>query len=199
MKKIFALLTLAGVTLLGNFTAAAQTNALVTNLLNQAQAASDSKLGTIAAELISKLEAFEAAGGTNAAETNQINSLLQSLASGQDSTALTSAYKLATAAKLTPEQLTLAKQVGNLASAYVVQKDFASLDGSQNDVATIVNSLRTGQVATAAPALENVLKNGNLTDSQKQLLSTVADKYAPGWKKASGMLNDIKSAAGLFK
>ncbi len=91
----------------------------------------------------------------------------------------------------------LAKQVGNLASAYVVQKDFASLEGSQSDVATIVSSFRSGQITPAVPAIQNVAKNASLTDPQKQIISTVADKYAPGWKKAAGALDSIKKLPGF--
>ena len=116
---------------------------------------------------------------------------------GQDSDALTSAFKLASDAKLTPEQLGLAKQVGNLASAYVVQKNFASLTGAQGDVGTIVSSLRGGNVTTAIPAIKNVAGNAHLTDPQKKLITTVADKYAPGWQKAKGAMDSIKKLPGL--
>src|SRR5260221_536565 len=88
--------------------------------------------------------------------------------------------KVLDTAKLTPEQLGLAKQVGNLASAYVVQKNFAALDGSQGDVANIVSSLRSGKIKSALPSLKNVAESAKLSDTQKQLITTIADKYAPG-------------------
>jgi hypothetical protein len=92
----------------------------------------------------------------------------------------------------------LAKEVGNLASAYVVQKNFASLDGAQGDVATIVSSLRQGQITPALPAMQKVAQNGNLTAPQKQLLGSIADKYAPGVSKAASALSQgLQSIPGL--
>ena len=160
MKNTFACLALATIALLGGLTTTgcAQTAVLATNFLNAAQSSSDTQLSGLAGELVGKLQALEAAGGTNSAITSTVDSMLKSLTGGEDSAGLTSALKLATAAKLTPEQVGLAKQVGNLASAYVVQKNFATLDGSQSDVATIVSSLRSGQVTPAIPALQNVAK-----------------------------------------
>ena len=200
MKNTFACLALAAIALSGGLTAASaqtETAALATNLLNAAQSSADTQLGSIASELVDKLQAFEAAGGTNSALTAQMDAMLKSLTGGEDSAGLTSAFKLATAAKLTPEQVGLAKQVGNLASAYAVQKNFATLDGAQSDVATIVSSFRSGQVATAIPALQNVAKNASLTDPQKQLLTTVANKYAPGLNKAAGALDSLKKLPGF--
>ena len=128
---------------------------------------------------------------------------MKSLVSGQDSSALTSAFKLAQVSALTPEQIGLAKEVGNLASAYVVQKNFASLPGAQGDVTTIVNSLRKGEITPALPALQNVAQNAKLTASQKDLIGTVADKYAPGLKNAASTvsqgLDTLKKLPGLSK
>lgn len=200
MKQIFALIALAGtvVVLAGSTsTASAQTAAVATNFLQQAAAASDSQLGTIAGELVGKLQELTAAGGTNSAIQAKLDSVLKSLTGGKDSAALSSAFDLAKSAKLTPEQLGLAKQVGNLASAYVVQKNFSSLEGAQGDVATIVSSLRSGEVTSAIPALKNVATNAHLTDGQKTLISKVADKYAPGWKKAGEAMDAIKKLPGF--
>jgi len=199
MKNTFACLALAIIAMLNGLTARvnAQTALLATNFLNAAQSSSDTQLSGIASELVGKLQALEAAGGTNSAITSTVDNMLKSLTAGGDSAGLTSAFKLATAAKLTPEQVGLAKQVGNLASAYVVQKNFATLDGSQSDVATIVSSLRSGQITPAIPALQNVAKNASLTDPQKQLLTTIANKYAPGWNKAAGALDSLKKLPGF--
>lgn len=182
------------------FTARAQSPAdanLLTNFLNQAKAASDSKLGDIAGELTGKVQALDAILGTNAALQGKLDGMLQSLTGGKDSAALTSAFGLVKGAKLTPEQLGLAKQVGNLASAYAVQKNFASLEGAQGDVATIVSSLRSGQIATAVPSIKTVATNAHLTDGQKTLIATVADKYAPGWKKAGEAVDAFKKLPGF--
>lgn len=170
---------------------------LTTKFMEQAKAAADSKLGEIASALTAKMQALTAAVGTNAAVKSSLEGTLQSLTSGLDANALSSAFKVAEAAKFTPEQLTLAKEVGNLASAFVVQKNFAALEGAQGDVATIVKSLRSGEIATAIPALKNVAGNAHLTDSQKQLVTTIADKYAPGWKNAAGAVDALKKLPGL--
>ena len=114
-----------------------------------------------------------------------------------------SAYQLAKSAVLTPEQIGLAKDVGNVASAYVVQKNFASLAGAQGDVASLVNSLRQGQLTSTLMPLQNIAKNAALTATQKELVSSLADQYAPGLKKAADTLNQgldtLKKLPGLGK
>lgn len=201
MKRIFAILaTLTLAALPGGITSTAigQVDAtLATSFLNSAKAASDSQLGDIATQLTGKVAQLESLLGTNSAIKAKLDNLLTSLTGGQDSNALASAFGLVKGAKPTPEQLGLVKQVGNLASAYVVQKNFATLDGAQGDVATIVSSLREGKLTAAVPALKNVASNNSLTDGQKQLIKTVADKYAPGWEKAKGTVDAIKSLSGF--
>ena len=172
-------------------------NDLAAKFVAQATSAADSQLGPIASELTTKVQALSAAVGANDTIKRALDSTLQSLAGGQDSTALASAFQLAEAAKLTPEQLGLAKEVGNLASAYAVQKNFSALEGAQGDVATIVNSLRKGEITAAIPALKNVADNTHLTDTQKQLVTSVADKYAPGWQKAGQVLDAVKKLPGF--
>lgn len=202
MKKIFSLITIVGaVAVFGVFNnaASAQTNtgAAASQFLDQAKSASDSQLGGIATQLTSKITKLESMLGTNSALKAKLESTLNSLTGGADSNALTSALGLVQGAKLTPDQLGLAKQVGNLTSAFVVQRNFASLDGAQGDVATIVGSLRDGKVSAAVPALKNVATNAHLTDGQKQLITTVADKYAPGWQTAKGMMDSVKKLPGF--
>ena len=165
--------------------------------MNAAKASTDSQLGDIATQLTGKVAKLESLLDTNSAIKARLDNMLTSLTGGQDSNALASAFSLVKGAKPTPEQLGLVKQVGNLASAYVVQKNFATLDGAQSDVATIVSSLREGKLTAAVPALKNVAGNANMTDGQKQLIKTVADKYAPGWEKAKGAVDAIKSLPGF--
>ena len=197
-KQLTGLLIIAAA--LGGFTANVLAQAdvgLVSKFLDQAKSAPDGQLGTIASELTGKMQSLGAAVTGNAAVKSELDSTLKSLTGGMDSEALTSAFKVASAAKLTPEQIGLAKQVGNLASAYAVQKNFAALPGAQGDVGTIVSSLRGGNVTAAIPAIKNVAGNAHLTDGQKQLITTVADKYAPGWQKAKGALDSIKKLPGF--
>jgi hypothetical protein len=202
MKKIFSIIAVAGASAIicgFNSTASAQTNsaALATNFLEQARSAGDTNLAPIATELTGKVQKLESLLGTNSAINGRIDSLLASLTGGQDSAALSSAFDLVKGAKPTPEQLGLAKQVGNITSAYVVQKNFATLEGSQNDVATIVSSLRSGKVTAAVPSIKNVASSAHLTDGQKQLMTTIADKYVPGWKKAGEAADAIKKLPGF--
>ncbi len=202
MKKHFATLfaaATAAAMLCGlTATTSAQTEtAAASQFLDQAKSASDSQLGDIAAQLTGKITKLESLLGSNAGLKDKLDSTLKSLTGGQDSAALASAFDLAKGAKLTPEQLGLAKQVGNIASAYVVQKNFAALDGAQGDVATIVSSLRSGKVKDALPSLKNVAASAKLTDTQKQLITTIADKYAPGLNKAAGALEGVKKLPGF--
>ncbi len=202
MKKSFVnrLIVITAAASLGGFTPAVfgQADAdVAAKFVDAAKASSDSQLGGIASELTSKVQSLGTAAGGNSAITSKLNSTLASLTGGQDSTALASAFKLASSAKLTPEQLGLAKQVGNLASAYVVQKNFATLDGSQGDVATIVSSLRAGKIKDAVPSLKNVASSAKLTDNQKQLITTSTDNYVPGFSKASGALDSVKKLPGF--
>ena len=178
-----------------NFAASAQVDpGVVSGFLDSAKASSDSQLGSIASELTGKVE--ELASSSQALKA-PLESTLKSLTGGADSEGLTSAYNLVKGAKLTPEQLGLAKQVGNLTSAFVVQKNFASLEGAQGDVANIVKSLRQGNVTEAVPAIKNVTGNAHLTDGQKQLITTVGNKYVPGWEKAKGAMDGLKKLPGL--
>jgi hypothetical protein len=197
MKTFIVIITVA---VLCGFNHVAQAQAdtgLIANFQNQANSAGDSQLGSIASELTGKVQSLGTAVGTNNAVTSKLDSTLKSLTGGEDSAALTSAFGLVKGAKLTPEQLGLAKQVGNLASAYVVQKNFASLDASQGDVATIVSSLRSGNLKAAGPPLKNVATSAKLTDTQKQLITTIADKYAPGFSKAAGAMDAVKKLPGF--
>lgn len=198
MKNIIALVTLAAVCGLSQ-AVIAQTNsaAVAAGFLDAAKSSSDSKLGDIATQLTSKVAKLESLLGTNSIIKEKLDSTLKSLTGGQDSAALSSAFDLVKGAKPTPEQLGLVKQVGNLTSAFVVQKNFSSLEGAQGDVATIVSSLREGKVAAAVPAIKNVATSAKLTDSQKQLITTIADKYAPGWEKAGAAADALKKLPGF--
>jgi len=163
-----------------------------------AAAQSDKLLGSVGSDLVGKVTSLGQSLGANAAVKSQLDSALQSLITGNDSEALGVAFQVVQAANLTPQQLQLAKEVGNIASAYVVQKNFASLEGAKGDVATIVNSLRKGEVTAALPAIQKVAQNANLTAPQKQLISSLADKYAPGLKKATDSLQQgLQGLQGL--
>jgi hypothetical protein len=176
---------------------------LASQLVQKVKAGADEKLGPIATDLASKVNSLSSSLGANETVKAQLDSTLQSLLGGMDAAALGTAFKVVEAAKLTPEQVGLAKEVGNLASAFVVQRNFASLDGAQGDVATLVNSLRKGEVAAALAPLQKITQNANLTATQKDLLSSLADQYAPALKNAAGSLQqglqNLKSLPGVNK
>jgi hypothetical protein len=197
MKKLFITIVAVIVCSFNPAVFAQTTDALGAKLVDQAKASGDSHLGGLASELTDKIKSFGTSLGENSVVKGKLDEMLKSLTGGQDSAALGSAFKLATAAKFTPQQTDLAKQVGNVASAFVVQKNFASLEGGQGDVATVVSSLREGKLTPAIPALKNIAGNNHLTDGQKQLVSVLTDKYAPGLKKAAGALDSIKKLPGF--
>lgn len=197
MKKLFVFLIVAAVVGGPNLTALAEVDAgLAAKFLTAAKAAKDAQLGTIGSELTAKMQALGSTAIGDAVKS-KLNGALMLLTGGKDSAALVSAFDLVKEAKLTPDQLGLAKQVGNLASAYVVQKNFATLEGAQSDVATLVSSLREGKLTAAIAPVKNIAGNTHLTDGQKTLIKTVADKYAPGWEKAKGAMDAIKKLPGF--
>jgi hypothetical protein len=63
--------------------------------------------------------------------------------------------------------MSLAKDIGHVGSAYLVEKNLGSLDGSQSDVATIASSLRSGNVTATLPAIKKISQNASLTLDQK--------------------------------
>jgi hypothetical protein len=172
---------------------------LSTQFAQAAAAQTDKLLGSIGGDLAGKVKSLSQSLGVNDALKSQLDGAMQSLTEGKDSTALGQVFQVAQAAtNLTPQQQQLAKDVGNLASAYVVQKNFSSLDGAQGDVASVVNALRQGNITAAIPPLEKVAQNAGLTPSQKELVSSLADQYAPGLKKAAGTLQQgLKSLPSL--
>ncbi len=163
-----------------------------------AKAQGDNVAAGIGSDLADKVKTLTQSAAGNEALKSQLSGSMQSLAGGNDAGGLATLYQAAQGAGLTPSQVQLAKEVGNLASAYVVQKNFASLQGAQGDVATIVNSLRQGQITPAVPALQKVAQNASLTPTQKQLVASIAEKYAPGLTKTAGALQQgLQSIPGL--
>lgn len=165
------------------------TNAQVAQFSAAAAAQPDATAASIANDLAAKATSLTESPEASPELKTQIGGAVQSLAAGKDASALTALYEQAKQASLTPQQSQLFKQVSNLASAYVVQRNFSSLSGAQGDVATLVNSLRSGSFAPALPALKSLAQNASLTPQQKQLISTLADQYAPGLK---GLTDSLK-------
>jgi hypothetical protein len=168
-----------------------------------AQSQSDKLLGAIGTDLADKVKSLTQSPGVSDTVKTQLDSSLQSLMNGKDSSALNTALQPSQGAGLTAQQVQLAKEVGNLASAFVVQKNFAGLEGAQGDVATIVSSLRKGEITAALPPIQRVAQNASLTPQQKELVSSQADHYAPGLKKATDSLQQglqgLQNLKGLGK
>jgi hypothetical protein len=175
----------------------AQDASLLSKFVSQTSTGGDKQLGSLASLLSDKVKAFGAALGDNDAVKGKLDGMVKSLIGAKDSDALNSAFGLVKEAKLTAPQMDLAKQVGNVASAFVVQRNFASLEGGQTDVANVVNALKDGKLTSAVSPLKNIAGNAHLTDPQKQLAGTLTDKYCPGLKKAAGALDGVKKIGGF--
>jgi len=171
---------------------------LLGELKSTSAASGDSVLKSVGGELGQKVQALSQSLGGGDTQ-NQLEGVLQSIVGGKGVDSVALLGKLSQA-KLTPSQTQLAKEVGNVGSAYLVQKNFASLEGAQGDVAQIVNSLRKGNVTAAVPSIQMVAQNAQLTPAQKDLVAGLADRYVPGTKKASEALEKgLKSIPGFSK
>jgi hypothetical protein len=158
-------------------------------LLATAQNSSDNLLKDLSKEVQASVVQLGEKLAGDATLKGQLDSALQAVLQGQDVPALEYYQKLVQA-KLTPEQTTLVKQTGDILSAFMVQKNFGALEGAQTEVGQIVSALRKGDTATAIPYLQKVATNAQLTAPQKELLSSLADKYAPGVKNAAKTLQE---------
>jgi hypothetical protein len=188
-----------------------QTNTLLsgTNLLStsttnaysagnfMALSVSNSPLNSIAVDLTNQVSKVETSSPTNSTAKCGVESTIQSLTGGDDASALKSAYSLTRGAKLTDDQTSNARQFANLTSAYVVQKNFSTLDGSQTDVTNLVTALRNNNTVAAITPMKNIASNSKLTDQQKQLIATVVDQYAPGYQKARKAYDTFKKLPGF--
>jgi hypothetical protein len=171
---------------------AALTNAL-TALKTESQSAADDQTKSLANELGTKASALSKSLEGNAAAQKQLDTAMNAVL-GQNGPAAINALQSLTAAKLTPEQTRLTKDVYNVGSAYVVKKNFSSLEGSQIEVNQVVAALRKGSATEALPPLKTLGQKATLTQPQKDMVASLTDKYAPGLKKAS---EGLKSLPGL--
>jgi len=206
MKSIFArlLCITASVALVAASGArvSAQSASSLADLLGQLKSASatggDSTLKSLGGDLGSKAQALNQSLAGKPDAQGQLTGALQSLLGNKGSDSLAAFQKLSQA-KLTPDQSKLAKDVGHLGSAYLVQKNLGSLEGSQSDVGQIVGSLRKGNITEAMPAIQKVSQNSKLTPAQKELMTSLADRFAPGASKVSGALKGVKGIPSLGK
>jgi hypothetical protein len=171
---------------------------IASKFLDMAKAQGDNVLSSIGQDLAAKAKSLSDSSGGNESVKTNLDSSLTAMLNGKDTEALTPAFQVAQGINLTAPQIQLAKDVGNLASAFVVQRNFSSLSGAQGDVASLVSSLRNGEYAAALPPLQKIMSNASLTTPQKQLVGSLADKYAPSLKQAAGTLQQgIQTLQGL--
>ncbi len=193
-----AILTLtAGMPLLAE-DAAGTLSSLFSSLKSSAASTGDSTLKSLGSDLQSKSTTLNKSLAGNSDAQGSLQSALQSLVSGKSSDALGGLQKL-TAAKLTPEQTKLATDVFHTGTAFVIQKNFGALEGSQTDVAKAVTALRKGDAISALPAIQGIAQNAKLTSPQKDLIHSVAAKYAPGTEKIENAIKGLGNLPGFGK
>ncbi len=168
-------------------------SSLLGQLTSTSASSGDSTLKSLGGELATKAQSLDTSLAGSPETQSQLTGVLQSLLGNKGPETLAGFQKLS-AAKLTPEQMKLAKDFGHVGSAYLVQKNLGALEGSQSDVATIVSSLRSGNVNAALPAIKKVSQNANLTPAQKDLMSSMAKKLVPG---AESISDGLKALPGF--
>lgn len=196
--QLFCAAAVAALTIFPVSFASAQDSAALSSVLSQltssSQSSTDSTLKSLGSELAAKSQSLGTSLAANPSTQSQLTGALESLMGNKGGETMAAFQKLS-AAKLTPEQTGLAKQVGQVGSAYLVQKNLGSLEGSQSDVAQIVSSLHKGNYTAALPAIKKVSQNVNITPAQKDLLTSMAGKLMPGAGKLgnslSGGLNSL--------
>ncbi len=156
-----------------------------------AEAAADPQVKSLGTELGSKLGALNTSLDGNSAAQSQLQTAVAGLAGQSGPVKTLNSLQQLSAAKLTPEQTKLAKDVYNTGSAYLLQKNLGAVEGAQGDVATAVSALKKGSPIEALPALKNIGQNAKLTDTQKVLVQTLAKSYVPGLQKADDLLKNI--------
>jgi len=171
---------------------------ITSKFLSVAKVQGDAVLSSLGQDLAAKAKSLVESCGANEGVSTNLDASLSALANGKDAEALEPAFQVAQAMGLTPTQAQLAQEVGNLTSAFVVQRNFSSLSGAQGDVAALVNSLRNGQYSATLQPLQKIYTNASLTPEQKQLIGSVVDQYAPSLKKAAGSMQEgLKQFQGL--
>ncbi|MCP5523890.1 MAG: hypothetical protein H7A46_20325 [Verrucomicrobiales bacterium] len=139
----------------------------------------DSVLNSIGGDLGQTATSLKQSLEADAGLAGSVETAVKSLLEGKDTGALGVCNQLMKS-NLTPQQKELATEMRNLSAAFLAQKNLSALDGAQGQVATVVNSLRQGQVAAALPAIKELAANASLTADQKGLLKSLAKEYAPG-------------------
>ncbi|HVR34444.1 MAG TPA: hypothetical protein VMS21_01190 [Methylomirabilota bacterium] len=168
------------------------------NLVASARATSDDTLASIGEEIQAKVIEMEPALSTHADLRQTVEQTLKALAGGEDSEVV-GLYGQLTEAKLTPEQTELAGDFKDVLSAFVVQRNFAGVDGAEGEVSQIVSAFRDGNAAGAIVPLQGLAGKASLTPGQKELVSSLAESYAPALKGAGEAVQEgVKSLNNLL-
>jgi hypothetical protein len=192
--KYLSLCLLLSAASLGMAQTPAITNA-VASLKQEAQAAADAETKSLTSDLSTKVLALSKSLEGNPSAQKQLESAVNAVLGNKGPAAIEGFHKVASA-KLTPDQTRLAKDVYNVGSAYVVKKNFGSLEGSQAEGSQVVTALSKGSAAEALPSLKKIGQNATLTQPQKDIVASVTGRYAPGLQKAG---EGLKSLPGLKK
>jgi hypothetical protein len=178
--------------------AAAAYAELSKQLLDSTRSGTDALLKNISTDLEGRVAKLGESLKSNESLTQQLNTAVQALLGNQDIDAVGALNKLS-AAGLTAEQTTLARDVYNAAAAFVTQRNFSSLEGMNSDVAQLVNSVWKGNYTAALPPLQKLYNQATLTPQQKELLGAAFDPYMPaGWKDAAARLQQGVDALKKF-
>jgi len=157
-------------------------------LLASNNGASDDLLKNISTDLGARVQKLSGSLKSNEGLTQQLGSAVNALLGNQDGEAVGGLSSL-TAAKLTPEQTTLAKEVYNAAAALVTQRNFSSVEGMNTDVSQLATAVWKGNYTEALPPLQKLYSQTSLTPEQKDLLGKMYDSYMPaGWKDSAAKL-----------
>src|SRR5262245_15827902 len=162
----------------------------IDSLKKEAQVSTDPETKSLASDLATKASALTKSLKDNPDAQRHVESALNAVA-GNKGPAAVSGLQTLTALKLTPEQTNLSKEVYHVGSAYIVKRNFATLEGSQSEVSQVVNSLREGSPAKALPALKKIGENAKLTQPQKDLVASLTKNLTPG------LADGLKGLPGL--
>ena len=159
----------------------------------QGDANPDPVIKSLGTELMGKALPLARSFGANAELASTLGPTLQALTANQLKPSLTGLQRLSEA-KLTAEQAKLFGDFGNLAHAYLAQRNLATLPDAKSDVAQLVSSLRQGKITEAVPVLQKISQNAKLTAPQKELVTALVAKFAPATGKAADAVGSAAKA-----
>lgn len=167
-------------------------------LIASGKGATDALSKNISADLQTRVQKLGESLKSNETLAQQLGSAVTALLGNQEGEAVVGLSSL-TAAKLTPEQTTLAKDAYNAAAALVTQRNFSSLEGMNSNVSQLANAVWKGNYTEALPPLQKLYSQTSLTAPQKELLGKMYDGYMPaGWKDSAAKLQQGVDALKKF-